>query len=162
MLNNIRRSEKGIAILEVLLSLVITAIIVSLVLRLYIDQYRLTSEVIQKAELRFAVFKAGQVLSSAITKAQKVEWINGDTLRVEYAQGEQLIADSFYLDDKNFNEELVLYRKHFGVSNPIVNGLTEMDCIQVGKGLWEIHLKASRGSQESEWSKKVRQRICSQ
>lgn len=155
-----KKTDKGITLLEVLLSLIITGIIVNLVLNLYLDQYRLLTEVRQKAELRFAVFKAGQVLTSAITKAQKVTWINGDTLLTEYLQGENLITDSFYLDDKDGDGNHDLYRKHLGVTNPIVTGVNEMSLLEVREGLWEIQLKASQGSQESIWIKKVRQRIC--
>lgn len=154
----IKRGDHGITILEVLLSLVMIAMIVSLVLRLYLDQYRLTSEVMQKAEVRFSIFRAGQVLTSAVINAEKVEWLNGDTLLIQYGVEDQLIVDYFYLEDKNADGKLDLYRKHLHVSNPIATGLTEMKCIEVKKGLWEIHLRASQGNQEIQWVKKVRQR----
>lgn len=160
MLSLPEQRNKGITLLEVLLSLVITGIIVNMVLSLYLDQYRLISEVRQKAELRYTVFKAGQVLTSAITKAEKVSWINGDTLVTKYLQGDYLITDSYYLDDKDADGNSDLYRKHFGVSNPIVTGLTEISVLEERRGLWEIRLIASKGSQRSEWVKKVRQRIC--
>ncbi len=160
MLSLPEQRDKGITLLEVLLSLIITVIIVNMVLSLYLDQYRLISEVRQKAELRYAVFKAGQVLTSAITKAEELSWINGDTLVTKYLQGEYLITDYYYLDDKDADGNLDLYRKHFGVSNPIATGLTEISVLEERKGLWEIRLIASKGSQRSEWVKKVRQRIC--
>ena len=160
MLSLPKKRDRGITLLEVLLSLVITGIIVNMVLSLYLDQYRLITEVRQKAELRFAVFKADQVLTSAITKAEKVSWVNGDTLLTRYLQGEYLITDYYYLDDKDGDGKQDLYRRHLGVSNPIVTGLTEMNLLEVMEGLWQIDLKASFGSQESESIKKVRQRIC--
>lgn len=160
MLSLPKKHDMGITLLEVLLSLIIIGIIVNLVLSLYLDQYRLLAEVRQKAELRYAVFKAGQVLTSAVTKAEKVSCVNGDTLLTEYLQGERPIMESYYLDDKDGDGNKDLYRKHLGVSNPIVSGLTEMSLREVKGGLWEIHLKASQGNEESEWIKKVRQRIC--
>ncbi|KUO58793.1 MAG: hypothetical protein APF84_10290 [Gracilibacter sp. BRH_c7a] len=151
------RIDKGITLLEVLLSLIIIGLIVDLVLNLYLDQYRLLSEVKQKAELRFVVFRAGQVLTSAVTKAEKVTWVNGDTLLVEY-QGEYQLTDSYYLDDKDRDGNMDLYRHHLGVSNPVVTGVTEINVLEVRKGLWEIHLQASHGSLKCDWYKKVRQR----
>jgi len=51
-----------------------------------------------------------------------------------------------------------LYRHHLGVSNPVVTGVTEINVLEVRKGLWEIHLQASHGSLKCDWYKKVRQR----
>ncbi len=160
MFSLLKNRDRGITLLEVLLSLVITGIIVNMVLSLYLDQYRLLTEVRQKAELRFAVFKANQVLTSAITKSEEISWINGHTLLTRYLQGEYLITDYYYLDDKDGDGTQDLYRRHLGISNPIVTGLTEMSVQEVVKALWQIDLKASFGSQECESTKKVRQRIC--
>ena len=152
--------EKGITLLEILLGLVIAGIMISLILRLYIEQYALTSEVMLKAESRFAVFRGGQVLTSALTKAEKAAWVNGRALKVVYSQGDVLITDYFYLDDKDADGRIDLYRQHLGVSNPIVTGISVMKVMEYGDGLWEIELEAGKGSQASVWGSKVRQRLC--
>lgn len=160
MYHRLKHEEKGITLLEILLALVIGGIMVSLMLRLYIDQYRLASEVMSKAESRFAVYRAGQVLTSAISKAEKVIWVDGTVLKVEYLRGDELITDYYFVDDKDSDGHADLYRKHLGVSNPIVTGISVMNIGECGEGLWEIRLESGQENQASFWENKVRQRLC--
>ena len=160
MRNLLTNKEKGITLMEILLGLVIAGIMISMILRLYLDQYGLTTEVMSKSESRFAVFRGAQVITSALTKAEKADWINGNALQVVYSQGDELIMDYFYLEDKDADGRMDLYRKHRGVSNPVVTGITDMNLKECSDGLWEIRLVAGQRGQISIWQGKVRQRLC--
>lgn len=151
--------DLGLTLMEVLLSLVITGIMVSVILTLYIKQYRLASQFMLKTELNYALLRAGQVLTSAVKAGEKVEW-SGQVLRISYHQGDKRFVDTFYLADKDSNGIVDLYRVHQAVPNPVASGLTEFSCNEIQKGLWGINLRAGEGEKEISWERKVRQKIC--
>lgn len=157
--DNTRKSEIGITLLEVMLSLVITGIIVSIVLTIYISQYRLNLDVAEGSERDYSLLRAGQVIGTAIMTSEKVVW-TGKELYVTYHQEGKVIKDSYYLADKDHDGINDLYREHLAVPNPVVSGLTVFNCLEVNKGLWLISISAVNHENKSTWERKVRQRIC--
>jgi hypothetical protein len=155
-----RREGKdlGLTLLEVLLSLIITGIVMSVVLNFYISHYRLVKHVMSKTELNYSLLRAGQVLTSAVKIGEKVEW-TGKVLKITYKQGEKEFCDSYYLADKNFDEISDLYREHLAVPNPVVTGVTFFNCIELDQGFWEISLRAGEGVDEVYWKRKVKQKL---
>ncbi|NLI91855.1 MAG: type II secretion system protein [Peptococcaceae bacterium] len=153
-----KKKDCGMTLLEVLLSLVITGIIVSIILPLYTNQYRLSKEIACKAETDFTLLRAGQVLTSAVQEGIHVEW-KGEKLFVTFQQSGKTIVDSFYLADKDRDGILDLYREHLGVPNPVVSGLKGFNCSVISDKLWRISLLAVQEGKEVSWERKVRQRI---
>lgn len=159
MFTTAKNKEKGISLLEVLLSLVISGIMAGLILKIYAEQYRLSSEVLVQAELRHSLLKAGQVLTKAVREGDSIEWVNDSVLLVRHRLNGQMTADYFYLADKDHDGIVDLYREHLGVPNPVAGRLSAMRCCQVQDGLWEIGLSAAQGNTVISWEKKVRQRL---
>lgn len=159
MLITAENRERGFSLLEVLLCLVVSGVMAGLILKLYAEQYRLSSEVLVRAELRYSLLKAGQVLTKAVREGDSVEWVNDSVLVVRHRQSGQPVTDYFYLADKDFDGIIDLYRERLGVPNPVAGRLSAMSCCQVGNGLWEIRLSAVQGNTVVLWEKKVRQRL---
>lgn len=153
-------NELGLTLLEVLLSLVITGVLVSLVLNLYISQYRQIQVSKGHTETDYALLRAGQVLVTAIKSGNPVQWDpRKQRLTVSYEFQGLLVKDSYYLADKDYDGVLDLYREHLSAVNPVVSGLRRFEVIQSAPGLWTIHLEAGEGQQVVRWSRKVRQMI---
>ncbi len=144
-------------LLEVLLSLVLTGIIMGMVLTQFISHYRLFKSLMTQAELDYSLLRGGQVLTAAVRTGQEVEW-KDEILRVTRIQDEKPVVDLYYLADKDHNGVLDLYREHLSVPNPVVSGLTDLRCMKIEEGLWEICLEARLGDIKTNWKRSVRQR----
>jgi hypothetical protein len=153
-----RRPEDGMTLLEVLLSLVMTGIIIGMVLTLYMNHYRLIKELMIESEMDYSLFRGGQVLAATVSAGQEVEW-KDEILCVTRIQDEKPVVDLFYLADKDNNGVQDLYREHLSVPNPIASGLTDLKCVEIDKGLWEIRLEARLGDIKINWKRSVRQRL---
>lgn len=151
--------DRGITLLEVLISLVITGVIVSVVLTFYISQYRLNGEVMVGAEWNYSLVRSGQVLASAIRSGEVVEWTDKG-LQITYHSEGRVIKDIYYLADKDFDGTVDLYREHLAVPNPIASGLKAFSVTEIKKGLWLINLEATDGKNKASWVRKVRQMVC--
>lgn len=154
----LKNKNSGMTLLEVLLALVIISILVPMVLSLYSDQFRLLRDISDKADMEFSVLRAGQVLTAAIKEGQKILWQDG-ILHITHQEETRMISDKYYLADKDGDQIYDLYRERLKVPNPIVSGLTELNCIEIEEGLWKIRLQASKRELEVKWERIVRQRL---
>ncbi|MGI6449527.1 MAG: prepilin-type N-terminal cleavage/methylation domain-containing protein [Desulfitobacteriia bacterium] len=151
--------ERGLTLLEVLLSLVLTGVIAGVVLMFYISHYRLAVQVRTESELEYSLVRAGQVLASAVRSGNRINWSKG-ILTISYRQvDEKVIEDQYYLADKDLNGIQDLYREHLNVPNPIASGLSAFTCTEIQKGLWKISLKAREGEKEICWERIVKQKV---
>ncbi|NLM22059.1 MAG: prepilin-type N-terminal cleavage/methylation domain-containing protein [Peptococcaceae bacterium] len=149
--------DKGLTLLEILLSLVILGIIAGIVLQFFVSQYRFVDNVAAGSELNYSLLRAGEVLTSTVNVSEKVVW-RDNTLIVTYKMTQNKYTDSYYLADKDFDGKLDLYREHLGVPNPIASGMINFNCREVSPGLWAIKLEACYGEQNAEWERYVRQK----
>ncbi|NLO98396.1 MAG: prepilin-type N-terminal cleavage/methylation domain-containing protein [Peptococcaceae bacterium] len=149
--------DRGLTLLEILLSLLILGVIAGIILHTFIGQYRLVRHVSLRSEINYSLLRAGVVLTSAVNLGQKVVWQN-NALIVTYWKGRYKYTDSYYLADKNFDGKIDLYCEHLGVPNPVVTGLTGFYCQEVGPGLWKISLEADCGMQKARWERIIRQK----
>lgn len=159
MLGTKKEPEKGITLLEVLIALVIVGIIVSLILRLFVDQLRFSSEFRTRMELQYSITRAVQVLTDEIKKAREIEWSESGKLKLTLCSENGFYDDFFYIADKDFDGRPDLYREHFSVPNPVATGIKELSCREVKNGLWEITLRAGGKNQEITWNTLIRQRV---
>jgi len=151
-----RNGETGLTLLEVLVSLAITAVITVLVLDQATAHFRLTKNVQEDSEACFALLRAGEVLASAVKNSEKVDW-NGYALTVVYVLEQKRFTDLYYVSDKDFDGCKDLYREHLGVPNPVVSGITGLHCAESGENLWQIRIEAAQGQKVKVWDRKVRQ-----
>lgn len=151
----------GLTLLEVLLSLVITGVIAAVVLTFSSAHYRLASQVKAKSELDYALFRAGQVLTAAVSSGEKVKW-TGKVLSVTSRQEGKIVVDTYYLADKDLDGIPDLYRERLGVPNPIASRLTAFTCTELKRGLWKISLRAGEKGTGVDWERIVRQRVCAE
>ncbi|NLL52237.1 MAG: type II secretion system protein [Peptococcaceae bacterium] len=156
-MSNIFSVDKGLTLLEIILSLVILGIIAGIVLQFFVSQYRLVQNVAASSEINYSLLRAGEVLTSAVNVSERVVWQN-NTLIVTYKTVQNKYTDYYYLADKDFDGKLDLYREHLGVPNPIASALINFDCREVSPGLWAIKLEACYGKQNAEWERYVRQK----
>lgn len=152
------KTDRGLTLLEVLISFVLIASIAGLVLNFYVSQYRFTREVMVQAEWDYALLRAGQVVSSAVRVSEEVNW-SGKQLRVTYRLDGKIYNDVYYLADKDHDGIQDLYREHLSVPNPVVSRLTSFNCIEIRKGLWKITLSSGEGEREVLWERTVHQKV---
>lgn len=159
MFRRIKKKQKdiGLTLLEVLISLIITSIIVGTALLFFTSHYRLIQGIRIDCDLGYSLLRSGQVLSSVISSANEVTW-TGKNLGVSYEYEGQLITDTYYLADKDYNGILDLYREHMNVPNPIAAGLTGFTCTELSKGVWQVKLRAADKGKEVCWERIIRQR----
>lgn len=145
-------------LLEVLLSLVIIGILIPMILSLYNNQYRLLRNISDKADLEYSVLRAGQVLTTAVKEGEEIQWQN-NILQITHRQDTKIITDLYYIADKDGDLVYDLYRQRLNTPNPVVSGITELNCLEIEEGLWLINVKASKGESEVNWERIVRIRL---
>ncbi|NLP43688.1 MAG: prepilin-type N-terminal cleavage/methylation domain-containing protein [Peptococcaceae bacterium] len=153
------KNASGMTLLEVLISLVIIGVIVSVIFTFYLSHYRLNQSIISEMELDYSLVRAGQVLAAAVRSAEDIYW-DGKNLEVTYCYKGELITDSFYLADKDKNGIQDLYREHLAVPNPVASGLTFFEAKEIKRGLWQLSLGAEDSKKDLKWTRKVRQIVC--
>jgi len=149
--------SKGLTLLEVLISLLITGVIVSVALNQTIVHYKLANNVQTDTEMNYSVLRAGQVLDLAVKTAETVKW-NGSSLSVSYKLEGKQFSDTWYLADKDFDGQSDLYREHLSVPNPVVTGLTAFNCTEISRGFWKVSLQAGSRKKAIIWERKIRQK----
>lgn len=140
--------NRGFTLLEILLALVIIGIMTGMLLHFYIQEYRASLDLEKKAELQFALLRANQVLELAVRTAGAINFSADEGLAVTPVSVHNPGAgcDFFFVADKDGDGKNDLYRKHLGITNPVVTGITSIDCREIKPGLWQLTIEAAEGN----------------
>ncbi|AGA69877.1 hypothetical protein Desdi_2453 [Desulfitobacterium dichloroeliminans LMG P-21439] len=155
----IRYSDLGFTLVEVLFSLLLTGILLVVSLQLFLDQWGTSRVCKDKMEAHYAAVTAGRLVSDAIREAESVQWANKNgkwTLTVNPSR--EADSDHYYLEDKNNDGVKDFYRVHKGIDNPVVSGIVDWNCDQGESGLWTISFQGQIRKQNVFWQGKIRVR----
>jgi len=132
---------------EVLLAIAIMGFFLTIALRFLVEQWVVTGQIKDELEVQYTLIVSQRVITEALRSSQSAEW-DGGVLKIK-PWSEPTITDLYYLDDKDGDGILDLYREHLNVANPLVSGVKAWKLTPLTGGLWEIYLEAQTGTKTS-------------
>lgn len=156
---NRRDAESGFALTEVIVALLITGILLTIALRFFTEQWRISQVLKDRNEAHYTVMNAGQMVLYAIREGKSVEWDASKEILTVLPSNQESNSDQYFIADKDHDGINDLYRNHQGVPNPVVSGMLNWNCTKGENGLWTVTIKAKVGNQIVEWQGAIRQRV---